>query len=1616
MAKRDWQQDQTAQRQPSTVSGVSNANTVWRGTRRSGRERVASQLRLFRTPVLLGVFAGLCWMVVHVVGWLQPIQRPRLTVISCQYQSTAMPLNAFAASDVAALKELDDVFDTTRTRTDSMSSEEIEAVIRQLPGDEATATFRDVFGWRSSTEIVYVNAIGIAVTKEGESEPVPCLLGDDFAPSTGDFEAGLVPVKELLDAIGASGADNKVLVLDCQHISSYWPSGVIENEFVSSVIALATARTDNIRILFSTGEHEISHTDPGYSHSVFGRYFLTGLAGDADTTTGNHDGRITLSELATYVDAQVGAWVRQNRGEHQTCALYASSNADELILSLIDPKTSVEAALVEAQTDQPVAQLDAIETAWKSYYDLAASKTHPARYSPVKWHALELSLLRAEEYLRCRQFEQMTKQLEHSRHIATQISAAGTDLQCSQSWSLAMHDQFGPNNSSADKSGPAAPAIQPAVPQPKVAEPSGPATDGVAATDASKPDLAASAPVAQPKPAAPGANPQALAPTKMTVSMLVKHVLDGSMSVADAGQKIQQGGMDEAVPVEAELIRTMASHQPEFESDADQQRWNATAQQIVTSRVRLEQIAVPAEDFAPDITRWLKSDIVSLDQQQRAIEDQFFQYLGESIDVRPENTRSESSIDEVTAHAEMLAGAIDIRARVLSELPWMVNVLKQVVDRNDEAQLTNAIIETLSAADTLVQQLATDPTQLARSARHQKIAAIDAAVAELITERREVVALIQAFATTVRNSGSANSQSAWRSLSVALTVPFALSQKQSSDQLAGQRRELLAAFTKSTGSEPTGATESDDTFSKPNLQLRNEVANAFLAVASGSEFEPAVSSSLYSQSVEQQFRGLQRAATAHTSASQSRADAVLADSACRILTTIAGGDLSLADRWASHRFLQADRGDFFAFAADRRMEDFWAGPSPDIEPWFETAAQYYLDIARRSNPLDDQIIDRSRERLLELKGLATEFLASGQNSQILNARTTAIDMRGTDRQVVDLRLQSSEGWPNGIAHLACRSSDRSMSVRSTHSSLPDGLHQFELVRTGLTGGRSVLNASLLFRGHRLNRMIPVNVVDEDEVPTVVYESNPNANGEFVVRWSAVRPKSSSILFVIDASSSMAAPLSVYEPGRGNRMSAVRDILLQFAGSVADSGVSVGIRVFGDSVEWTSQNAEDRILAGQARRDTRLILPVRPFVGSQFAASVETLQPLGSTPLFYALMEARGDFDPNDTGDKTVVVISDGVDNWAAAGRKPGVAELRAAYDGSGIRINTLGFNAPDLQRTDRGYGQLEQIASATGGQTIRVNDAEKLLSSLFGLAGFRQYEIVGDGSHLPVHTGTLTYGSEPIRVPVGTYSVRVFDRSDKTIAVRKGITVTAGQRHELHYSGRNLNYKPIMTSADVAVATDEDSGTLLRVLHADVNSSGLNLSVALVRESNPEWQPRDLQLKVKPRSGREAFTVQGLRSNLPGVHYPAWKFRLQNWPATAKFADVEASWFESNGTRAKYTLQMSDSSNDQTLPEGVSITRRRLGPTQVAGTERNLATVTLALPAASSDVSGWSIRFPNPVTFARKVYNRKDRVQTGQFEFPDNQSTDTFYLEAPTSPASRTAIQTTVGLRLRSIN
>jgi Ca-activated chloride channel family protein len=197
----------------------------------------------------------------------------------------------------------------------------------------------------------------------------------------------------------------------------------------------------------------------------------------------------------------------------------------------------------------------------------------------------------------------------------------------------------------------------------------------------------------------------------------------------------------------------------------------------------------------------------------------------------------------------------------------------------------------------------------------------------------------------------------------------------------------------------------------------------------------------------------------------------------------------------------------------------------------------------------------------------------------------------------------------------------------------------------------------------------------------------------------------SVLVLLDGSDSMNQDAG----DGGTRLDAAKSALGELIDAVPE-GAKVGLRVYGNELSGVSR--------AEGCRDTNLVTPVGPLDRAGFKAKVDALEGKGRTPIGRSLLKAPGDLGPS--GDRTVILVSDGGDNCAPPA--PCAAARKVSQRGVKLSISVVG-----LQVNDRVRRQLRCIADAGGGTYVDAQDPEALRRELLAAfaRAFRAYEPAG---------------------------------------------------------------------------------------------------------------------------------------------------------------------------------------------------------------------------------------------------------------------------------------------------
>ncbi|TGE28216.1 vWA domain-containing protein [Hymenobacter metallicola] len=127
-----------------------------------------------------------------------------------------------------------------------------------------------------------------------------------------------------------------------------------------------------------------------------------------------------------------------------------------------------------------------------------------------------------------------------------------------------------------------------------------------------------------------------------------------------------------------------------------------------------------------------------------------------------------------------------------------------------------------------------------------------------------------------------------------------------------------------------------------------------------------------------------------------------------------------------------------------------------------------------------------------------------------------------------------------------------------------------------------------------------------------------------------KPRVTRILFVLDASGSMLAPLEGTP-----RWSVAKDLLAKMVDSLnAYPNLELALRAYGHQHDDKENNCED----------SRLEVPFAPKNAKAIKDRLKTLEARGNTPITYSLQQSANDFPADKTARNVLILITDGLES------------------------------------------------------------------------------------------------------------------------------------------------------------------------------------------------------------------------------------------------------------------------------------------------------------------------------------------------------------------------------------
>ncbi|MBV9124389.1 MAG: hypothetical protein JO112_13600, partial [Planctomycetes bacterium] len=171
--------------------------------------------------------------------------------------------------------------------------------------------------------------------------------------------------------------------------------GVLANDVpdrLQPILEDAVKRDPHLWVLCACSPGQVSLASEDLGQSVFGYYLVQGLNGWADLYNPDHqhNGKVSVRELAEFVAARVDRWAMHNRNVHQTPFLLGPDGDFDLVVL---PKG--QALKPETLPDSPGPYPDWLRAGWDLRDQWLADQT--SVFAPRLFHRLEAVLFRAEQ-------------------------------------------------------------------------------------------------------------------------------------------------------------------------------------------------------------------------------------------------------------------------------------------------------------------------------------------------------------------------------------------------------------------------------------------------------------------------------------------------------------------------------------------------------------------------------------------------------------------------------------------------------------------------------------------------------------------------------------------------------------------------------------------------------------------------------------------------------------------------------------------------------------------------------------------------------------------------------------------------------------------------------------------------------------------------------------------------------------------------------------------------------------------------------------------------------------------------------------------------------------------
>lgn len=377
----DWRQ--SAGGKPPATRGNTTSRRVWQpGGSTSPPPARKGRSRAFRLLLAGGITGVLVGLMIVVILFFWPAHYPQLVVLSpATGESLSLPEN------VAGINAANELAGWAAESRDRPQLDQTPVVTADASG------IKFAIDPNAKNLVLYVTAHGGA----DATGPYLWVAPPDARSATAAYK---VRVRDLLDRIADRHGKPTLLIFDATRATVSWPHGMLFNDFARAIRELdgEIDRIPNLAVICASDEDQRSWLFEERRGSVFGYYFLEALRGAGR----NRGERVTAATAFDYAKTEVERWAIGNRGEKQTPILLPTNSgrarAEKIALSAA-PGGGYESPLA-AKLEPPADIPHELEDAWKTANELAVQVPPPEANNPGLWRVYLDTLVRWEQLFR----------------------------------------------------------------------------------------------------------------------------------------------------------------------------------------------------------------------------------------------------------------------------------------------------------------------------------------------------------------------------------------------------------------------------------------------------------------------------------------------------------------------------------------------------------------------------------------------------------------------------------------------------------------------------------------------------------------------------------------------------------------------------------------------------------------------------------------------------------------------------------------------------------------------------------------------------------------------------------------------------------------------------------------------------------------------------------------------------------------------------------------------------------------------------------------------------------------------------------------------------------------